>query len=80
MIEKNADHFVTPSENTRDIEKERDPKEGSISLKEMFRSDTADKPVQANIQGVEYLVKITQMGIRHPHQRAGVKIWEENSP
>ena len=51
-MEKFADNFVTHSKNFRDIEKSKDPQEWSISLKSLYRSDTAEKPEKANIQGV----------------------------
>ena len=52
-----SDNFGTPSENVRDVEQSKHPQERSGSLMWMSRSDTAEKPVQENIQGVEYLVK-----------------------
>ena len=51
-LKKFTDNFGTHSKNVGNIEKAKDPQERRGALKSMFRSDTAKKPVQANIQGV----------------------------
>ena len=47
----------------------------------MSISDMTENPAQANIQGVEYLVKQNnQLGRFQPLHKDGVNLWEDNSP
>ena len=54
-INKISDHFGDSYENVGDVKIEKEPQNRSRSLEWLSRSDTAENPAKANIQGVDTL-------------------------
>ena len=64
---KSANNFGNPFENVGYVDKPKDPQERSGSIKIMSRSDTSERPYQANIQGfVIHLVKLKKINGHMP--------------